>query len=180
MKRMLLAAVVAALGTGAAAPAAAQPAAPDGDARVRLPRQHLAGPRFGLTAFTGDVATLRDMVGRRPVMTQFGWQFEIQIVSLGSGHKALVENVYLVGGLGQGELNFTKALILGLRAPNGLELGAGPSVGYSREADDTTMSMVLAGGATLPLRDVYFPVNVAIAFAEGGPRITTLFGWVVG
>lgn len=182
MTRMLFAATVAVLGMGTAgAEAAAQRPEDATDNRaVRLPRQHLAGPRFGVTTFTGDVAALRDLVGHQPVMMQFGWQFEIQVVSLRSGHKALVENIYLVGGLGQGELNFTKALILGLRAPNGLEVGMGPSLGYNRETDRTTMSMVAAAGATLPVGDVYFPVNVAAAFADGGPRITTLVGWIVG
>ena len=27
---------------------------------------------------------------------------------------------------------------------------------------------------------LYVPANVAIAFAEGGPRITTLLGWIIG
>jgi hypothetical protein len=40
--------------------------------------------------------------------------------------------------------------------------------------------MVLASGATLPFGGFYVPVNLAVAFGEGGPRFTTLIGWIVG
>ena len=64
---------------------------------------------------------------------------------------------------------------------NGIEFGAGPNLSVRKEAwDDVTTSMVIAGGATIPFGDLYVPVNLAVAFAEGGPRITTLLGWIVG
>lgn len=31
----------------------------------------------------------------------------------------------------------------------------------------------------MPFGDLYVPVNLAVAFAERGPRITTLLGWIV-
>mgnify|MGYP006908215408 CR=1 FL=1 len=68
----------------AAAPVAAQqttPAIPDSMQARTLPRQHLSGPRFGFTAFTGDVAPLVLAVGKSPSLTQLGWQFQTQIVS---------------------------------------------------------------------------------------------------
>jgi hypothetical protein len=46
--------------------------------------------------------------------------------------------------------------------------------------DDPTTSMVIAAGATLPFGELYIPLNLAVAFAEGGPRITTLLGWIIG
>lgn len=152
------------------------------DLRARpLPRQHLSGPRFGFTTFTGDVARLRQAVGKEAIMTQFGWQFETQIVSTGNGNRALMEWVVLVGGVEQDEMNVSLSWLAGYRLPNGLEIGAGPNVSVRKEAwDDLTTSMVVAGGTTIPFGDLYIPLNLAVAFAEGGPRITTLLGWIVG
>ena len=168
----------------AAAPVAAQqttPAIPDSMQARTLPRQHLSGPRFGFTAFTGDVATFRQSVGKQPIMSQFGWQFETQIVSTTSGNQALMEWVVLVGGVEQDEMNLSLSWLAGYRLPNGLEFGVGPNVSVRKEAlDDATTSMVVAMGATLPFGELYVPANLAVAFAEGGPRITTLLGWLIG
>jgi hypothetical protein len=180
-RQILHAAAALVLMLGAAGPALAQePEVPVERQLKRLPRQHLAGPRFGFTTFTGDVAELRQRAGLQPIMTQFGWQFETQIVSLESANQALLEFVVLMGGFEQSEFNLTGAWLAGYRTETGLEFGVGPSVSYNADAEDYTTSMIIAGGATLPFGDLYVPVNLAIAIAEGGPRITTLLGWVVG
>ena len=62
---------------------------------------------------------------------------------------------------------------------DGVELGVGPNLSYNKDSEDTTTSMVVAG-ATMPFGDLYLPMNVAVAFAEGGPRLSTLLGWIVG
>ena len=146
----------------------------------QLPRQHLSGPRFGFTTFTGDVARLRNSVGKEAIMSQFGWQFETQIVSGQSGNQALMEWVVLVGGVEQDELNLSLSWLAGYRLPNGVELGVGPNVSVRKEGGDPTTSMVIAGGVTLPFGELYVPLNLAVAFAEGGPRLTTLVGWIIG
>ena len=149
--------------------------------RVRqLPRQHLSGPRFGFTTFTGDVADLRNSVGKEAIMSQFGWQFETRIASQTGGNQALMEWVFLVGGVEQDELNMSLSWIAGYRLPNGLEFGVGPNISITKDNSDPTTSMVVAAGTTLPFGDLYVPLNLAVAFAEGGPRITTLMGWIVG
>jgi hypothetical protein len=144
------------------------------------PRQQLAGPRFGFTAFTGDVAEGRRLMGKSAVMSQFGWQFETQIVSSSSGHQALLEWVFLVGGVEQDEFNPSLAFLPGLRLPNGVEFGVGPNLSLSSETGDHTTSIVTAFGVTIPFGDIYIPANLAVSFAEGGPRFTTLVGWVIG
>jgi hypothetical protein len=147
----------------------------------QLPRQHLSGPRFGFTTFTGDVAKLRQAVGKESIMSQFGWQFETQVVSTRSGNQALMEWVALVGGVEQDELNLSLSWLAGYRLPNGLEFGAGPNVSVRKDGwDDPTTSMVIAAGATLPFGELYVPLNLAVALADGGPRITTLLGWIIG
>ncbi|MDX1495192.1 MAG: hypothetical protein R3253_14080 [Longimicrobiales bacterium] len=176
----ILAAVVVSL-IASTAPLAAQDAIPDSMQARKLPRQHLSGPRFGFTAFTGDVAAFRQAQGKQPIMSQFGWQFETQIVSTRSGNQALMEWIVLVGGVEQDELNLSLGWLAGYRLPNGVELGVGPNVSVRKEAlDDPTTSMLIALGATLPFGELYVPANVAVAFAEGGPRITTLLGWIIG
>jgi hypothetical protein len=164
------------------APALAQTDTIPSALRARqLPRQHLSGPRFGFTTFTGDVAQLRQLAGKESIMSQFGWQFETQVVSTRSGNQALMEWVALVGGVEQDELNLSLSWLAGYRLPNGLEFGAGPNVSVRKEGwDDPTTSMVIAAGATLPFGELYVPLNLAVAFAEGGPRITTLLGWIIG
>ncbi len=80
----------------------------------------------------------------------------------------------------QDELNLSLAWMTGYRLPNGLEFGVGPNISITKENSDPTTSMVIAAGATMPFGDLYVPMNVAVAFAKGGPRITTLLGWIVG
>jgi hypothetical protein len=172
----------AGLFAGFAAPAIAQTDSIPTELRAReLPRQHLSGPRFGFTTFTGDVARIRQAIGKESIMSQFGWQFETQVVSTRSGNQALMEWVALVGGVEQDELNLSLSWLAGYRLPGGLEFGAGPNVSVRKGGwDDPTTSMVIAAGATLPFGELYIPLNLAVAFAEGGPRITTLLGWIVG
>ena len=146
----------------------------------RLPRQRLSGPRFGFTVFTGETADLRSQLELEPIMSQFGWQFETQVVSLTGGHQALLEWIILLGGLEQNENNASLAWLAGYRLANGLEFGVGPSFSANFSQDVTNSSMVVAGGATLPFGDLYIPMNMAVAFSDGGPRLTTLLGWIVG
>jgi hypothetical protein len=163
------------------APAVAQVDTIPEEMRARtMPRQHLSGPRFGFTTFTGQVADLRRSIGKESIMSQFGWQFETQIVSTSTGNQALMEWVVLVGGVEQDELNLSLSWLAGYRLPNGLEFGVGPNVSVRKEGGDPTTSMVIAGGATLPFGELYVPINLAVAFAQGGPRITTLIGWIIG
>lgn len=182
MTRIVHALVLATLLAAVAhAPAAAQSDSIPEDMRARrMPRQQLSGPRFGFTTFTGDVAQLRQAIGKESIMSQFGWQFETQIVSASSGNQALMEWVVLVGGVEQDELNLSLSWLAGYRLPSGVEFGVGPNVSVRKEGGDPTTSMVVAGGATLPFGDLYVPINLAVAFAQGGPRITTLIGWIIG
>ena len=180
MRRAINALALATLLTGSGlATAAAQDTIPETMRARQLPRQKLSGPRFGFTTFTGDVADYRRWVGKSAVMSQFGWQFETQIVSGESGHQALMEWVTLVGGVEQDEFNLSVAWLAGLRFPGGFEVGVGPNLSMPSDGDPTT-SMVVATGATFPLGGFYVPANLAVAFSEGGPRFTTLLGWIIG
>jgi hypothetical protein len=146
----------------------------------KLPRQQLSGPRFGFTVFTGDVAEQRSHAELEPVMSQFGWQFENQIVSTETGNRALMEGLVLLGGLEQSEVNLSISCLAGLRTPSGVEFGAGPNFNFNGDSAHWTTSMTLAVGATMPFGDIYAPVNLALGMAKGGPRVTALMGWIIG
>ena len=184
MKRQTLTLSALALIMSSATPTVAQqtePASPDAEVTAaQLARRKLSGPRFGFTAFTGEVADRRADAGLEALMTQFGWQLETQIVSASSGNQALMEWVFLVGGVEQSELNLSASWLAGYRMENGFELGVGPNLGWNRDTEKTTTSMIVAGGATMPFGDLFVPLHLAVAMAEGGPRITTLIGWIVG
>ena len=146
----------------------------------KLPRQNLSGPRFGFTTFTGQTADLRQTANLEPIMSQFGWQLETQVVSLESGNQALMEWLFLVGGVEEENTSVSLAWLAGYRLPNGLEFGVGPNLSLNLHNQETTSSMVVAAGKTMPFGEIYVPLNVAVAFAKGGPRITTLLGWIIG
>jgi len=168
--------------SGAAAPLAAQTDTIPESMRARtLPRQHLAGPRFGFTAFTGEVADQRRAVGESRMMSQFGWQFETQIVSTSTGGQALMEWVFLLGGFEQDMRSFSMSWLAGYRLPNRFEFGVGPNLGFPLDGPgDMTTSIVTAVGSSVPFGDIHVPLNMAVAWAPGGPRITALAGWIVG
>lgn len=179
---LLIAAAALCLGGAASSDLTAQttPQVPVEKQARKLPRQSLSGPRFGFTTFTGETADLRQMADLEPIMSQFGWQFETQIVSLESGNQALMEWLFLVGGVEEENTSLSLAWLAGYRLPNGLEFGVGPNVSLNVNDNSTTSSMVVAAGVTLPFGEMYVPLNAAITMADGGPRITTLLGWIIG
>ncbi len=181
MSHSIVAYSLAALVLSAGAVSAQQPVPPVAQsiAAKKLPRQHLSGPRFGFTVFTGDVADKRNAAGLEPMMTQFGWQFETRIMSTEGGNQALMEWVVLVGGVEQDEFNVGVSWLAGFRMENGVEFGVGPNISFTKDSDEPTTSMIVAGGVTLPFGDLYVPLNTAVSIAKGGPRFTFLLGWIV-
>jgi len=172
--------VALALSTNAASAQTQSSTAGEAQMAQQVPRRHLNGPRFGFTVFTGDVADQRDQAGLEPIMTQFGWQWETQLVATERGSQALMEWVLLVGGMEQNEFNVSLGWLAGYRLENGVEFGVGPNLSYSRDSGKTTSSMIFAAGATLPFGELFIPINFALSVAEGGPRMTALIGWIVG
>ena len=108
-------ALIACAGRPQAASAQDAPPVPEAQQVRQLPRQKLAGPRFGFTAFTGEVADMRNRADLEAIMTQFGWQWETQILSLTGGSQALMEWVLLLGGVEQDEFNLSLGWLTGYR-----------------------------------------------------------------
>ena len=113
-------------------------------------------------------------------MTQFGWQWETQLLASEDGSQALMEWILLVGGMEQSEFNVSLGWLTGYRFPNGVEFGVGPNISINKDSPDATTSMIIAAGATAPFGQLQVPINFAVSIAKGGPRITALIGWIVG
>jgi hypothetical protein len=164
--RSTVAAIVVLLGTATAA--WGQTYAP------RVTREvNLSGPRFGLTLLSdGTVRALEDRDIRvRPIVSQFGWQFERRMLVNDDGLTALMEWVPLVSGLEQGVALPSLNWLVGVRTPSGTEFGIGPNI------TPVGVGLVVAGGITVRSGNINVPLNVAVASSKSGARVTILTGF---
>jgi hypothetical protein len=133
----------------------------------------LSGPRFGFTSLSdGVLAKLQEKsIDVRPVITQFGWQFERQFYSKGTGLTAVNEWVVLIGGLEQGVALPSASWIVGLRTREGAEFGAGPNITPSGVA------LAVAAGVTFRAGALNVPMNFAVVPSKSGVRVSMLTGF---
>jgi len=135
---------------------------------------NLSGPRFGVTSLSeGVIEKLRTerSLEVRPLISQFGWQFEKQFYSKSGGITAVNEWIFLVGGLEQDVVIPSVSWIVGLRTPEGLELGIGPNVTPAGTA------LVLAAGITFRSGVLNVPVNFAVVPSGAGTRVSMFAGF---
>jgi len=133
----------------------------------------LSGPRFGVTSLSdGAVTTLQERsIEVRPMITQFGWQFERQFYARDSGVAALNEWVVLVGGLDQDVVLPSLSWMVGLRTKEGTEFGVGPNV------TPMGVSLAFAAGVTLRAGIMNVPMNLAVVPSKAGTRVSFLTGF---
>jgi hypothetical protein len=133
----------------------------------------LSGPRFGFTSLSdGIVAKLHERdIDVKPLITQFGWQFERQFYSKHGGVSALNEWVVLVGGLDQGVPIPSVSWLVGLRSSSGAEFGVGPNV------TPAGVALAFAAGVTFRSGFLNVPVNVAVVPSKDGLRMSMLSGF---
>jgi hypothetical protein len=105
------------------------------------------------------------------VITQFGWQFERQFYSKGSGLTAVNEWVVLIGGLEQGVALPSASWIVGLRTRDGAEFGVGPNITPSGVA------LAIAAGVTFRAGALNVPMNFAVVPSKSGVRVSMLTGF---
>ena len=134
---------------------------------------NLSGPRFGVTSLSdGVVEKLRERsIEVRPMITQFGWQFERQFYSKDSDVAAVNEWVVLLGGLDQGVALPSLSWVVGLRTKEGTEFGVGPNI------TPTGVALVLAAGVTLRAGAMNVPMNIAVVPSKAGTRVSFLTGF---
>ena len=128
-----------------------------------------SGPRVGLTFITnGTTADYINNEGKKPFITQFGWQFEKRIFTIENGTSGIVEFVPLVGGLEQGLFLPSANLLIGLRGggKQAYEFALGPNLSVSG------VGMVFAAGTNFNSGKVNFPVNIAVVPSVGSNKIS--------
>lgn len=134
----------------------------------------LSGPRFGLTFLSeGIVKELHDNrdLDLHPTITQFGWQFERQFLTKGTGVTAVSEYVVLLGGLDQSVAIPSLSWLVGMRTRSGAEFGVGPNI------TPAGVGLVIAVGVTYRVGAMNIPVNFALVPSKYGQRISVLTGF---
>ena len=108
----------------------------DYDVPVESPKNtlRLNGPRMGFASTLGQAGEILSNPNKNkggfdmfPVNFQFGWQQEVQYINSGN-FQALIENIFLIGGLESGKFIPSYTPLLGFRFGKGAwEFGFGPT-----------------------------------------------------
>jgi hypothetical protein len=133
----------------------------------------LSGPRFGMTLLSnGNVERLKELnINVRPVISQFGWQFERRFYSNADGVTALSEWIPLLSGLEQGVALPSLNWLVGVRTRMGNEFGIGPNI------TPAGVGLVLAAGVTVRSGALNIPLNFAVASSKSGARVSIMTGF---
>jgi len=102
---------------------------------------NLSGPRMGLTFFVGEAAEIyqkplsKGGYNGLPLLSQFGYQFEIKYLNSGNV-QALFEIIPVFTGLDQGRIIPSITILSGIRSnKTGLEFAFGPNIFLTQEAE---------------------------------------------
>jgi hypothetical protein len=109
----------------------------------------------------------------KPVISQFGWQYERQFYSSKGGLTALNEWVVLLGGLEQGTAIPSLNWIVGLRTAAGTEFGVGPNL------TPAGVALAVSAGMTVRAGVLNVPMNVAVVPTVAGTRLSFLTGFTM-
>ena len=133
----------------------------------------LSGPRVGFTYLDDGVLKTLKSYRRdaRPMLSQFGWQFERQLFHNQAGITAVTEWVVLVGGLEQGMTIPSASWLVGVRTGSGVELGVGPNL------TPVGPALAFAAGVTFRSGALNVPVNIAVVPSRQGRRYSVLTGF---
>lgn len=143
-----------------------------GQAVVITAPDNRAGPRIGIAYLTRGSETAKEQQKPfSPVTSLFGWQFEYPF-DLGPDVPLTVmtEFVVLVGGLEQSVALPSATWLIGLRQPNGVEFGIGPTL------TGTGTQVAFAMGVTHRYGSANVPINVAVAPARKGVSLSLTAG----
>ncbi len=136
----------------------------------------MTGPRFGLTMLNqASTETLKEKrnITVKPMVSQFGWQFEHRLYTNGDGITMLTEWIPLVSGLEQGVALPSLNWLVGLRSRSGTEFGLGPNV------TPLGVGLVMAAGVTMQAGALHVPFNFAVATSKTGARVSIMTGFNV-
>lgn len=142
--------------------------------RTVLEHRSMSGPRLGLTyAFGRTADSVLQANNLEPVLSQFGWHFEQQVVPQGGGPMFVIEEVFLVGAVEQRAAIPSASFLMGIRMPNGFEFGLGPNL------SPTGSALVIGIGKSINYGGVSLPLNFAFVRSPGAVRMTVLVGYAL-
>ena len=136
----------------------------------------MTGPRFGFTVLNQesvDALFEKRNITVKPLVSQFGWQFERRLYTNGDGVTMLMEWIPLVSGLEQGLALPSLNWLVGVRTSSGTEFGLGPNI------TPLGVGLVAAAGVTVKTGALHVPFNFAIATSESGARVSVMTGFNV-
>ena len=150
----------------AARPLAAQATNIDADDRR-------SGPRIGAAYLIGGSVTAENEGFHvQPLMSLFGWQTERAFsTGIAGAPLPVVETVWMVGGIEQSRPLWSGSFILGVRQPNGWEVGLGPTL------TGAGTQFTFAAGVTRAVGLLNFPVNLAVTPGRRGASISLTTGF---
>lgn len=140
---------------------------------AKIKQKRFGGPRVGLTYISpGTSADYLASIGKQPLITQFGWQFEGRLFTVDGNTQGMIEFVPLIGGMEQGLFIPSASVLLGVRfgEKRAYEFGIGPNFSVAKDyRKETTGSMgvVLAFGTSFKSGNINFPVNIAFVPSVG-------------
>lgn len=147
---------------------------------VLMIERNLGGPRMGVTYVPGNgvlVQSLRRLsVG--PMLSQFGWHFEYQVIPDGGGPQFIVQFVPMIAGVEYGTIIPHGTLAMGIRFPDGLEFGLGPNVMLTTAG--AASALVMSIGKSFNYGGVSIPLNAVVTTNPHGTRISLIFGYAIG
>lgn len=134
----------------------------------------LSGPRVGFGFVAGIPRTeLEDRYGVRPLVTEFGWQFEQLVLPRPGAVNFVVEEVVLLGGLDQGSVLPSVRASVGIRHPAGLAVGVGPSL------SPYGLGVGFSVGVNLRYGTVTLPLSLSAVRNGDATRVTLLGGFAI-
>ena len=139
---------------------------------ARIKRKKFNGPRIGVTMLSaGTSASYLEEKGKRPLLTQFGWQFEGRLFTV-ENISGIVEFVPMVGGFEQGLFIPSLSALIGIRSGENMpvEFALGPNFSVSADNHGNRKGfagVVIAVGTSLKKGNVYFPINLAFVPSVG-------------
>ena len=140
--------------------------------------RNMGGPRLGVTIIPGDGELAQKLaehnVGK--VISQFGWHFEKAVAYKEDGPSFIIEFVPLFGGVEFGKFILGITLGLGIRLPNGFEIGAGPNILFG---ENVSSALMIAVGKSFDYGGVAIPLNLAVVTSPIGTRFAIMTGYAI-
>ncbi|MGH1366568.1 MAG: hypothetical protein ACRBF0_23605 [Calditrichia bacterium] len=139
---------------------------------------NLSGPRLGVT-YVGGGSLLDELEENNlgPILSQFGWHLEYQIKPAGAAPSFVIEFIPMIAGVEYGKFIPNASLAMGVRLPNGIEFGMGPTVSAGKDTVHT--ALLLALGKTFNYNGVHLPINLVLATSPSGNRFSFVFGYAI-